>query len=245
MDFLTIFFNEILYKPLFNALVLLYKYLPGHDFGIAIITLTILIKLIFYPFTTKAIVSQKSLQDLQTKLQEIQKKYNDDKERMVQATMELYKKEKINPFSGCLPVLIQLPILIALYQVFRKGFLPEQTQFLYSFVSNPGPINPYLLNIIDLSKPNVYLAILSGFMQFFQTKMISDKNQKKNQLQKAKIEIGQKTEEILQKQMIYFFPFLTIAILWQLPSAIGLYWSVSSLFSIGQQYLILNKKITI
>ena len=143
-------FNLILYQPLFNALVLLYQYLPGRDFGIAVIVLTILTKIIFYPFGTKAIRSQKNLQDLQPKLQEIQSKYKDDKEKQVKETMELYKREKVSPFSGCLPLLVQFPILIALYQVFWKGLQPEQMINLYSFVANPGVIDPSFLGLINL-----------------------------------------------------------------------------------------------
>ena len=95
--FLIDLFNTILYRPLFNVLILFYQYLPGHDFGIAIIVLTILIRLILWPSMTKSIVSQKRLSQLQPKLKEIQKKYKGDLKRQNKETMELYKKEKINP----------------------------------------------------------------------------------------------------------------------------------------------------
>jgi YidC/Oxa1 family membrane protein insertase len=224
-------FNLILYQPLFNALILLYLYLPGRDFGIAVIVLTILTKVIFYPLGAKAIRSQKNLQELQPKLQEIQSRYKEEKERQVKETMELYKREKINPFSGCLPLLIQLPILIALYQVFWKGLQPEQMANLYSFVANPGTIDPTFFGIINLSKPNIYLAVFAGISQFVQTKMTSPKSQKPRA---GSSQMG----EIMQKQMLYFFPAFTVLILWNLPSAIGLYWLVSTIFSIIQQYLI-------
>lgn len=228
-------FNLILYQPLFNALVLLYQYLPGRDFGIAVIILTILTKIIFYPFGVKAIRSQKNLQELQPKLQEIQSKYKDDKQKQVKETMELYKKEKINPFSGCLPLLIQLPILIALYQVFWKGLQPEQMVNLYSFVANPGTIDPTFLGIINLSKPNIYLAIFAGVSQFIQSKMTVPKTQK------AKTG-GSQMGAMMQKQMLYFFPAFTVLILWKLPSAIGLYWLVSTIFSIIQQYFVFKPR---
>ncbi|MCJ7829521.1 YidC/Oxa1 family membrane protein insertase, partial [Patescibacteria group bacterium] len=134
MELLQNAFNIILYKPLFNALVLLYQYLPGHDFGIAVIILTIIIRLILYPLMVQSIRSQKVVSELQPKIQEIQLKYKNDKEKLAKATMELYQKEKINPFGGCLPLLIQLPILIALYQVFWKGLQPGAMVNLYNFV---------------------------------------------------------------------------------------------------------------
>jgi len=235
MNILTVLFNAILYQPLFNALVLLYIYLPGHDFGIAVIILTLVIKLIFYPLGTLAIKNQKVLTDLQPKIQEIQKKYKDDKEKQMRLTMELYQKEKINPFSGCLPLLIQLPILIALYRVFWRGLQPAEMSFLYSFVPNPGPIKAGFLGLINLATPNIFLAILAGITQFLQVKMLTPKNQPKTQ--------GKNTQfsDMLQKQTLYFFPLSTVVILWWLPSAIGLYWVVTTIFSIIQQYLILRK----
>lgn len=227
-------FNTILYKPLFNALVFLYEYLPGHDFGVAVIVLTLLIRIVLYPLMVKSIKSQKVLQGLQPKLKEIQQKYKDDKETQTKETMALYKKEKINPFGGCLPLLLQFPILIALYRVFWKGLLPGAMDSLYPFVSNPGTIDPNFLNVMNLGQPSIILAVLAGIAQFFQTKMTVPKTQK------AKNEGGQTAQfsDMMQKQMLYFFPIFTVFIVWKLPSAIGLYWIVTSLFSIFQQYLI-------
>jgi len=241
-------FNLILYQPLFNALVLLYEYVPGHDFGIAIIILTAVVRFLLYPLMSQSIKSQKVLSELQPKLQEIQKRYADDKQKQAQATMEFYKKEKFNPFGGCLPLLVQLPILIALYQVFFKGFGPDRLGFLYSFVPNPGTINQTFLGLVDLSKGattqingetaylwgNIVLVLLAGIGQFFQSKMLSP-NQKKSQQGEGQMN---QVANTVQKQMIYFFPLFTVFILWKLPSAIGIYWITTTIFSIIQQYLI-------
>jgi len=227
-------FNAILYQPLFNALVLLYEHLPGHDFGIAVIVLTIIIRLILYPLMIQSIKSQKVLSELQPKIQEIQQKYKDDKEKQAKETMGLYQKEKINPFGGCLPLLIQLPILIALYQVFWKGLQPEAMINLYNFVPHPGVIDPTFLGVINLGQASLILAVLAGITQFFQTKMITPH-------QRADRGQASKTPDfsgMIQKQMLYFFPIFTVFILWKLPAAIGLYWIVTALFSIFQQYLI-------
>lgn len=234
MDFLINIFNTILYQPLFNALVLIYKYLPGHDFGVAVIVLTILIKFLFYPLGTKTIKSQKALSELQPKIKEIQEKYKDDKEKQAKATMELYKKEKISPFSGCLPLLIQLPVLIALYRVFWRGLQPEQMVRLYSFISSPGPISPTFLGIINLAQPNFVLAILAGILQFLQVKMTVSKTKTEKK--------GSKLSGQFQKQMQYFFPIFTVIILFRLPAAIGLYWLTTILFTIIQQYYIIKKR---
>jgi YidC/Oxa1 family membrane protein insertase len=236
-EFIGIFFNIFLYKPLFNSLVLFYNILPGHDFGIAIIALTLAIKFILYPLSVKAFKSQKVLQDLQPKVKEIQNKYKDDKEKLAKATLDLYKNEKINPFSGFFLAFVQLPILIALYNVFWQGLKPEQLNNLYSFISNPSQINPMFLGMVDLSKPNIYFAIIAGVLQFFQTKMVAS-NQKKDKNASKAPDMAQ----AMQTQMLYVFPVITIIILLSLPSALGLYWIISSIFSIIQQYYILKKQ---
>jgi len=243
MQFLVKAFNLILYQPLFNILVLLYVYLPVHDFGISIIILTILIRLILYPSMAKSIKSQKVIAELQPRIQEVQRKYREDKEKQAQAMIELYRKEKINPFGSLLPILIQLPILIALYQVFWKGLQPGAMTLLYSFVPNPGTINPISLGLINLGQASLVLAVFAGITQFFQSKMTMPKTPHQ---QKFGTGQGQKRDQMvqfsdmIQKQMLYFFPIFTVFILWRLPAAIALYWIVTSLFSILQQYLILK-----
>jgi len=199
-----------------------------------VIVLTILIRIVLYPLMVKSLKSQKVLSELQPKMKEIQEKHKNDKEMQTKEMMALYQKEKINPFGGCLPMLIQLPILVALYQVFWRGLGPGTMHHLYSFVPNPGTIDPSFLGIINLTQPNVVLAILSGIIQFFQTKTMTP--QKKN-TQDKKDQMSQ-FSDVIQKEMLYFFPIFTVFILWRLPSAIGLYWIVTGLFSIYQQILI-------
>jgi len=237
-DFLESFFHAILYQPLFNSLVLLYNYIPGRDFGIAIIFLTLIIRIILYPISVKSINSQTALQKLQPQIQELQKKYKNDKEKQAREVLDLYKKEKINPFSGVLLALIQLPILIALYQVFWTGLDPKELAALYNFVFNPGQINPLFLTIIDLSKPSMIFAILAGLAQYYQTKMLIPQKKTDSGATKSEADFS----VIMQKQMVYFAPILTVIILANLPSALGLYWIVGGVFSIIQQYLIFKKR---
>lgn len=238
MEILINIFNTFLYRPLFNALVLLYQFVPGKDFGLAVILLTIIIRIIVYPLMVKSIRSQKMLSELQPKIQEIQQRYKDNKEKQAKEMMALYQREKANPFGGCLPLLIQLPVMIALYRVFWKGLDPEAMSHLYSFVPNPGTIDPTFLGIINLSQPIIGLAILAGIVQFFQTKMIMPKKKKKA----AKGDQMSRFSSMMQKQMLYFFPFFTVIILLRFPSAIALYWIVTALFSIVQQKLIFKKQ---
>jgi YidC/Oxa1 family membrane protein insertase len=237
MNIFTNFFNTFLYQPLFNALILLYLYIPGHDFGVAVIALTIIIKLVLYPLAAKGIKAQKGISALQPKIKEIQEKFKNDKERQSKELLEFYKKEKVNPFSGCLPLVIQLPILIALFRLFLNGFGAEKFQLLYSFVPNIENINTIFLGFLDLSQPSIWLALITGVAQFFQSKMIAPKTKKAD---KNMPDFSQ----IMQKQMIYFLPIFTVFMLWRMPSAIGLYWLTTTVFTIIQQYIILKKNVS-
>ena len=237
MDFFISIFQTFLYQPLLNALIFIYQNIPGHDFGLAVILLTVLIRIIFYPLMVKSIRSQKILSELQPKIQEIQQKYKEDKQRQSKEMMTLYQKEKINPFGDCLPLLLQLPILIALYRVFWKGLEPGAMAYLYSFVPNPGTIDPSFFGLVNLAETSLVMALIAGVAQFFQSKMLlpKTKSQKQGGGQMAQF------SGMMQKQMLYFFPIFTVLILLRLPSAIGLYWIVTALFSIGQQHLIMRE----
>ncbi|MDD5043910.1 MAG: YidC/Oxa1 family membrane protein insertase [Patescibacteria group bacterium] len=232
-------YNTILYQPLFNLLVFFYNIIPGHDVGLAIIALTIVIKLILFPFSLQSIKSQKSLQSLQPKIEELKKKYKDQKDKMAQAMMELYKQEKVNPFSSCLPLLIQLPFLLAVYQVFRSGLASNNFNLLYSFVANPEHINTISFGFINLAQSNIYLAVLAGLAQFWQTKMMMAKRPPAA----VRKEAGAKDEDmsaIMNKQMTYFMPIFTVFIGASLPAGLTLYWFITTLLTALQQLYFLK-----
>lgn len=241
INFFKNIFKVILYRPLFNALILLYQYLPGHDFGIAVITLTVITRILLYPLMAVSIKSQKAMAGIQPKVQEIQQKFKNDKEKQTKELLELYQREKINPFSGILPLLIQFPLLICLYRVFLKGFEPGMMVYLYSFVPRPEAINPLFLGIINLSSSgteiNLALGVLAGVLSYFQAKMLSGNLPEKKQGEKSSF------ASIIQKQSLYFFPVLIIFLLWGMPAAVSLYWITTSLLSILQQYFLLKPKV--
>src|SRR6056297_1594984 len=131
----------VFYQPIFNLLIFLYNNVPAHDLGIAIILLTIIVRLVFLPLSKKSIQSQKSLQDLQPKIEKLKKEYGNDKEKMGRAMMDLYKEHKVNPFSSCLPLLVQLPFFIAIVEIFRAGLKEESLKLVYPFLETPESIN--------------------------------------------------------------------------------------------------------
>ena len=233
-------FHELLYRPLFNLLVFFYNLIPGSDVGLAIIATTLAIKIVFWPLTQKAIKSQKALQDLQPKIKELQNRHKDNKEEQAKQLMLFYKENKVSPFSGCLPLLVQLPILIALYQVFLKGFDPANLSVLYNFISNPGVIDPDFMGFLDLSRSSKTLAVLAGAAQFWQARMISPKKKLPN----APKSSDEFMAQAMSKQMLYFLPVLTVVISWSLPAGLALYWVVTTLFTIVQQYVIMRSAPT-
>lgn len=235
------FFDVVLVRPLFNLLVFLYDIIPGLDMGVAIILLTLIIKFVLWPFMNSSLKSQKAMQELQPKIEELKQKHKDDKEALAKAMMALYQTEKVNPLSSCLPLLIQFPILIALYQVLLKGFDPSALSMLYDFVPNPGEIHKFFLGIVDLSIPSLWLAVLAGVFQFFQSRMLMMKRPPK-QVAGAP---GAKDETMLaamNKSMLYFMPIMTVVIGASLPGGLALYWVTVTVFSIVQQMVVFRKK---
>jgi len=163
-------FDIILYTPLFNLLVFLYNTIAFHDFGVAIFFLTFIIRFFLSPLSFKSLKSQKELAYLQPKIKEIQEKFKNDRSRQALEMMKIYEEHKINPFSGCFLLLIQLPILIALYRVSIIGFSESSLVKVYSFISRPSFLNPISFGFIDLTKRSVLLSLVAGVLQFFQMK---------------------------------------------------------------------------
>ena len=242
-------FNLILFDPILNALIFLYRHIG--DLGLAIIVLTIIIRAILYIPNRSSIRSQKALQDLQPKIQELQKKYKDNKEELGRQMMKFYKENKVNPFSSCLPLLIQLPILIALYRVFiavaatdqtTHILVAEQLEHLYGPLRDiyaTTAVNPSFLGMVDLSiNHNIILAVLAAGFQFWQSKMLMAKRP----AVKSK---GSRDEGIaasMSKQMTYIFPLITGYIAYQFPAGLALYSIVTTILQIGQQYYLFRKK---
>ncbi len=231
-------FNTILYQPLFNALVWLYNVIPGTDIGVAIIALTFIIKVILYPLMNTSIRAQKKLQDMQPRLQELKQRHGGNKEEMTKRTLELYKEHKINPVSSCFPVLLQIPILLALYYVLRDGLGATDFSRLYSFVQNPGSLDPVMFGFVNLATPNIILGVLAGAAQFWQSKMLMAKRPPKAAGEGAKDE---DMAAMMNKQMTYFMPIITVLMGFQLPGGLMLYWLASTVLTALQQMIVFKK----
>ena len=222
------FFKTILYTPLFNALVLISIAVPGHDLGISIILLTVIIRVLFFPLSIKAQRSQRTLNALSGKVNELKAKHKTDQAAQGAAIMQLYKENGVNPVAGCIPLLLQLPVLIALYQVFIAGLSPESLSALYSFVSRPESINTLFLGFINITIKNHYLAILAGVLQYIQAKQSSVYMQGSGSLNPHM--------KSLNTQMLYFLPIFIVVIGWNLPAGLVLYWITTTVCSMAEQW---------
>lgn len=234
-------FNELVYQPLYNILIFLYNIVPGQDFGISIILITVLLRSFLIPLYNKQIESQKKMQVLQPKIKELQNKYKNDKERQTREMLELYRENKTNPFSGCFPIVIQIVFFIAIYQVLfniSSSGLVVDSKELYSFVSDPGKINQFFISIVDLTKPNIIIAAMAAIAQYFQTKMLMA-----NMPTMPKKDDGQPDfTTIMNKQMLYLGPLLTLFIGIKFAAGLALYWLASTLFSLIQQVIVEKKQ---
>lgn len=249
---MSFLFNGLIYQPIYNFLVFVYNIIPFHDFGIAIIIVTVVIKAALIPISRKQIESQKKMQEIQPRIKELQEKYKNDKEKQTRAMMEFYKENKVNPFSGCLPLIVQLIVLIAIYRVLfniSQNNLMADGSLLYSFIQNPGQINHMFINIIDLSAvinlrsltlasaPQLILIIAAALAQYIQAKMLMAK-----QVFKPKKNGQPDFSQMMSKQMLYMGPLLTLFIGIKFPAGLALYWLVSTLFMIFQQRHIIKKE---
>ncbi len=240
------FFNQILTHPILNLLIWLYDVIPGHDIGIAIILLTVIVKVILYPLAKKQIKQQRALQEIQPKIEEIRKRLKDDKEAQARELMALYSAEKVNPAASCLPLLIQLPIFIALFHVLRSVLGEvDMDGMLYPFVPHPGHIDPTFLGFVDLKNPNYVIAIIAGAVQYVQARQIMARGATKQPPKEVDGKEGAKDESMaamMNKQMVYMMPVITIVIGFSLPGALILYWLTMSVLTVAQQWYMLEYK---
>lgn len=232
------------YQPIFNSLIYLTSIVPGNSLGWAIILLTLIIRTILLVPSHRAMKSQRKIQELQPKLNKIKQKYKDNQEALARETMMLWKENKVNPFGSCLPLLIQLPFLIAIFYVIQSGLNPDNVHLLYgplkefSFTS----INTNFLGILELTEVNSFvLPLIVGSLQFTQMKLAMLRNKKKQDEKQEKKKKAPEME-MANRMMIYFMPVLIAVFTASVPAGVGLYWSTSTVYGIAQQFIV-NRQV--
>jgi len=236
----------LFYKPIYNTLIFFTDINPSHSLGIAIILLTLLIRVILLVPSQKALRSQKRLQEIQPKIQEIQRKYKGNQERIAMETMALWKSAKANPLGSCLPILLQFPILIALYFAVREVTIGGAAYNLYAFQENFdfSTIHTIFLNTLDLAEKNIIaLPIIVGLLQFTQMKLtFAMRKTPKQKTPPKKKDDGMPDMQTMNKTMTYTMPIMIAFFTATLPAGVGLYWGTSTIFAIGQTLVINREK---
>ncbi len=249
-NFLTKIFRTFVEKPLFNGLIFIASWMPNHNLGLAIIVLTLLVKLVLLVPNQHALEGQRKLQLLQPRLDELKKKYPGDPKRVQEETMKVWKEMKINPLQSCLPTLLQFPILIGLFYVIRNGVAIDTSRhLLYSaYESLPSPFFGHMFLGFDLLQPSIWIMPpLLVILQFIQMKMMMKKAKPKKDeivVQPA----GKKSwipEMNQQTVMTYVLPLMIGFFALKFPAAVSLYWGISTLFGIGQQYYVMQEKLKV
>ncbi|HEY4508703.1 MAG TPA: YidC/Oxa1 family membrane protein insertase [Candidatus Paceibacterota bacterium] len=233
---MSAFFNATIYQPFYNAFIFLIGSLPFLDAGVIIIIFTIITKLVLLPLSIKASIAQMEMKSHEKNLNDIKEKHKDNKEEYGRKQLEYYKEHGINPFSSIFILLIQLPILIGVYQVFIKSGLPAiNTALLYSFVSAPLVVNMLFLNLIDISHKSLVLALLAGITTYFQASFASPLQTKGNTSKQGDL------AKAMAVQMKYILPVFMAYISYIISGAVALYLITSNLFAIGQELYIKKK----
>lgn len=237
MDLFLDAYNFLFFQPLLNIFIFLIQIMPYQSAGLAVIFLTIFVKLILFPLAHIGALNQQKMRFFQGEIESLQKKTK-TKEEQARLIMEFYKKHGFNPFTGCLLTIVQIPILIALWQVFGKG-IASPFSYLYSFIEFPNHIQTNFLGLLDLKQPSLVLGVLTGISQFFQGRLLQAHT---SQFQKSK-SAGQEFSRVLSIQTTYILPIFIVFISLQFPSAVSLYWITTNLFGIIHENWVKKKII--
>lgn len=228
-------FHATVFDPLYNTLVFLVGAIPFHDMGFAVIILTIIVRIIFFPLSKRATQTQESMKRIAPEVEALKEKYKDNREEHARATLALYKEHNIRPFSSILLMLVQLPVLFGLYWVFiRGGFPTADASILYSFIQVPTAVHMNFLGIIPMDGHSVALALLASITQFVYTRLSMGPRTK------PKKPMGDSFSSDMARsfdlQMRYVFPVLIGVISYTVVAAAPLYWATSNTFLIAQEY---------
>jgi len=233
-------FSTFLYQPLYNTLVFIISAVPGANVGVAIVLLTIIVRGALLPLSHKQVVSQAKMRELAPHLEKIKEKHKDDKQEQARKMMEFYREHGVNPLSGCLLVVVQLPIIFALYFVFFKGLPNLNAEHLYSFVHLPEAISMMFLGVLLSSKSAIF-AIFAAVTQYFQIKLSIPPLAPA--AEGAKPSFKDDFARSMNVQMRYVLPVIVLVISYSISAAVALYWATSNLFSIAHELYVKKKAL--
>ncbi len=237
--------KAIFYTPLYNALIFFIAIIPLHNVGVAVILFTLIIKIILFPFSQKSVKTQFEMKQMEPELNKLKEQYKDNKQLQAEKTMELYRQKGINPFSGILVMLIQLPILMGLYYIFLRGGLPNVDHtIIYSFTKIPTVVNSTLFGV-NVSAKSTLFAILAGLAQFFQMQFMLPNAPKRNPNSDTGPNFKDELSRSMNMQMKYIMPFIIFIIARNFAVVVSLYLITSSVFAVGQELFVRSKNKTL
>lgn len=235
--------HTIFFDPVYNSLVYFIDVVRGGDVGIAIILTVVLVKIIILPLSLKAARTQMVMREIQPKLNEIKEKFKDQRETQALKTMEIFREAKVNPFSSILLLFIQIPIIIALYfSVARGGGVPLpdiNVDLLYSFIHIPETVNMMFLGFVDIAAKSFPLALMAGVTQFIHTKLTLPPAKPKDPNKGP--DFKEDFARSMNMQMRYVMPGIIFVVAYSISAAIALYFTVSNLTMIAQEYVVRRK----
>ena len=236
-------YNAIVYQPLYNGLVLLMDTIPWANAGLVVIIFTIIVKLCLFPLSRKAVVAQMQMKVIEPELNALKEKYKNDRHELARKTMALYKEKGIRPFLSIGLILIQLPIIFALYGIFLHSGLPQVNQeILYSFVRVPEFVDMMFFGLVNIADKSIILALLVGFTTFLQSKIMMPNKPVSTTTSGQKNSLKDDFAKSMHMQMRYVLPVILTFFAWGLPAVVSLYWVTSNLFTIGQELFLKRKK---
>lgn len=231
--------HGLFFDPIYNGLIFIAEHLPGKDVGLAVILLTIIVKVILLPLSLKAAHTQHAMRALEPMLEGLKEEYKDKKEELAKRTMAAYKEAGINPFAGIFLALAQIPVVIALYLAVSGGGgvrLPEiNTALLYSFVAGDSVLSMHLFGIFDMHAKSVILALSAGILQFaYGYYSLPALKPKKSDAPDFKEDLGRS----MHLQMKYAMPVIIVFVAYTASSVIAIYLIVSNIMQLIQEYIL-------
>lgn len=240
---MSFIWHTFFFDPIYNGLVFFIDIIPGGDVGLAIIAITIVVKFVLLPLSIKAATMQKVVREIEPKLQEIKEKHKDNREELARATMAIYREAGINPFTSIFLMLLQIPIMIALYfSVYSGGgvALPGiNTDLLYRFIPTPETANMIFLGLVDIAQKSAPLAILAGVTQFVQAYLaFPAPPPRKEGVADMKADFAHS----MHLNMRYVLPVIIGIVSYMLSASIALYFTVGNLFAIAQELFLRRRR---
>ncbi len=232
--------HTFFFDPIYNSLIFFIDVIPAGDVGLAIIATVFLVKMLLLPLSIKAAKTQRIMKEIEPKLKELKETHKTDKQAQAQTMMAIYRDAGLNPLASIFLVMLQIPIVIALYfSVYSGGgvALPEiNTALLYSFIAEPVAITMNFLGLIDITERSILLALAAGVTQYIQVSLTMPVMKPREE--GAEPNLKDDFMRNMQVQMKYVMPVLITIVAYTISAAIALYFLVSNTISIAQEYVI-------